>query len=109
MVPDTKSFCETCITCKHSKPSDKKPYELLNPLPILGNPWESIRIDFVGQLPKLSNRNGTYDSITVVICLLTSMVHLILSKINYNACQLVELMFEEVYKHHGLLKNIISD
>ena len=49
------------------------------------------------------------DSITAVICLLTAMVRLISSWINYNAHQLTELMFEEVYKHHGLPKNIISD
>jgi len=49
------------------------------------------------------------DSITVVICLLTAMVRLISSWINYNARQLAELMFEEVYKHRGLPKNIISD
>jgi hypothetical protein len=66
-------------------------------------------MDFVGPLPESSNRDGTYDSITVIICLLTAMVHLIPSRINYNARQLAELMFEEVYKHHGLPKNIISD
>ena len=109
MVSDTKSFCETCMTCKRSKPSNQKPYGLLNPLSIPGIPWESIGMDFVGPLPKSSNRDGTYDSITVVICLLTAMVHLIPSRINYNARQLAELMFEEVYKHHGLPKNIISD
>ena len=109
MVSDTKSFCETCMTCKHSKPSNHKPYGLLNPLPIPGNPLEAIGMDFVGPLPESSNRDGTYDSITVVICLLTSMVHLIPSRINYNAHQLAELMFEEVYKHHRLPKNIISD
>jgi hypothetical protein len=37
------------------------------------------------------------------------MVHLILSRINYNAPQLTELMFEHIYKLHGLPKNIISD
>jgi hypothetical protein len=109
IISDTKSFCETCMTCKHSKPSNQKPYGLPNPLPIPGNPWESIGMDFVGPLPESSNRDGTYDSITVIICLLTAMVHLIPSRINYNACQLAELMFEEVYKHHGLPKNIISD
>ena len=109
MVSDTKSFCETCMTCKRSKPSNQKPYGLLNPLSIPGIPWESIGMDFVSPLPESSNRDGTYDSITVVICLLTAMVHLIPSRINYNARQLAELMFEEVYKHHGLPKNIISD
>ena len=37
------------------------------------------------------------------------MVHLIPSRINYNAHQIAELMFEEVYKLHGLPKHIISD
>jgi len=109
IVSDTKSFCETCMTCKRSKPSNQKPYGLLNPLSIPSYPWESIGVDFVGPLPESSNRDGSFDSITVVICLLTAMVHLIPSRTNYNARQLAELMFEEVYKLHGLPKNIISD
>jgi len=109
MVTDTKAYCETCMTCKHSKPSNQKPYGLLNPLPIPGHPWESIGVDFVSPLPESTNRDDSFNSITVVICLLTSMVHLTPSRINYNACQIAELMFEEVYKHHGLPKNIISD
>ncbi|CAA7257324.1 unnamed protein product [Cyclocybe aegerita] len=109
MVSDTQAYCETCQTCKQSKPSNQKPYGLLNPLPIPGNPWESIGMDFVGPLPESKNRNGSFDLITVVICLLTGMVHLVLSRTNYNARQLAELMFKEVYKHHGLPKNIISD
>ena len=37
------------------------------------------------------------------------MVRLISSWINYNACQLAERMFNEVYKHCGLPRNMISD
>ena len=109
MVSDVKSFCETCHTCKTSKPSNQKPYGLLNPLAVPTHPWESIGIDFVGPLPESGNRDGLYDSITVIICLLTSMVHLIPSRTNYNAIQLAELMFEHIYKIHGLPLNIVSD
>ena len=109
MVPDIRAYCETCVTCKPSKPSNQKPYGLLNPLSVPSEPWESIGIDFVGPLPLSSNRDGNFDSITVVICLLTAMVELIPSRINYTAQNLAELMFENVYKHHGLPKNIISD
>ena len=109
MVSDVKAYCETCHTCKTSKPNNQKPYGLLNPLPVPTYPWESIGMDFVGPLPESGNRDGIFDSLTVVICLLTSMVHLIPSRINYNASQLAELMFEHVYKVHGLPKNIISD
>ena len=109
MVSDTKAFCESCATCKRSKPTNQKPYGLLNPLPVPTQPWEAIGIDFVGPLPESKNRDGTFDSITVVICLLTAMVHLIPSRITYNARQIAELMFEEIYKLHGLPKHIISD
>ena len=109
MVTDVKAFCETCNTCKMSKPSNQKPYGLLNPLAVPSYPWESIGMDFVGPLPESRNRDGQFDSITVVICLLTAMVHLIPSRINYNATQLAELVFENVYKLHGLPQRIISD
>lgn len=109
MVSDVKAFCETCRTCKNSKPSNQKPYGLLNPLSVPSYPWESIGMDFIGLLPESGNWDKLFDSIMVVICLLTSMVHLIPGRTNYNAPQLAELMFEHVYKLHGLPKNIISD
>jgi hypothetical protein len=37
------------------------------------------------------------------------MVQLVPSRTNYTAWQLGGLIFEEVYKYHGLPKNIISD
>ena len=109
MVADTKAFCETCMTCKRSKPNNKKPYGLLNPLNIPSEPWESIGVDFVGPLPLSKNRDGEFDSITVVICLLTAMVEIIPSHTTYKAKDIAELMFENVYKHHGLPKTIVSD
>jgi transposase InsO family protein len=66
-------------------------------------------MDFVGPLPESRNRDGVFNSITVVIDLLTRMVHLIPSRIHYTARQLAELMFEAIYKLHGLPKTIVSD
>jgi transposase InsO family protein len=37
------------------------------------------------------------------------MVHLIPSQQDYNAQQVADLMFEQIYKLHGVPKNIISD
>ena len=79
IIADTKAYCETCHTCKTSKPSNQKLYGLLNLLSVPNYPWESIGMDFVGPLPESGNCDGIYDSIIVVICLLTSMVHLISS------------------------------
>jgi hypothetical protein len=109
IVEDTRSFCETCTTCKRSKSSTQKPYGLLYSLNPPSQPWEVIGIDFVGPLPESKNRDGVFNSITVVINLLTGMVHLIASCINYTARQIAELMFESIYKLHGLPKSIVSD
>ncbi|KAG9221532.1 hypothetical protein CCMSSC00406_0009355 [Pleurotus cornucopiae] len=109
IVADTRHYCESCVTCKRSKPNNQKPYGLLNPLPVASHPWEAIGIDFVGPLPESSDRDASYDSITVVIDLLTAMVHLVPSRTNYTAKNVAELVFSEVYKLHGLPKRIISD
>ena len=93
MVSDTKAFCETCSTCKQCKLNNQKPYGLLNPLAVPTKPWESIGMDFVSPLPSSSNHDGIFDTITIVICLLTTMVELLPSCINYRAPELAELMF----------------
>ena len=81
----------------------------LNPLSILSKPWELIGINFIGPLPLLKNRDGEFDSITVVIDLLTVMVHLFPNQITYTAPEIVELVFVKVYKYHRLPKSIVSD
>ncbi|OBZ66142.1 Transposon Ty3-I Gag-Pol polyprotein [Grifola frondosa] len=109
MASDVQKYCDTCKTCKRSKPSNQKPYGLLNPLSMPSAPWEAVGIDFVGPLPESKDRNGSYDSITVIIDLLTGMVHLVPSRTNHTAKQVAELVFAEVYKHHGLPRAIVSD
>lgn len=109
MVSDTKAYCDSCQNCRRTKPSNQRPYGLLNPLQLARYPWETIGIDFVGPLPESKNRDGSFDCITVVIDQLTSMTHLIPSRTNYKAKDVAELMFESIYKLHGLPAHIISD
>lgn len=109
IVQDVLKYCEMCTTCKHSKPSNQKPYGLLNPLSVPSSPWEAIGINFMGLLPQSSDWDATYDSITVVICLLTAMVHLVPSRTTYTAEEVAELVFAEVYKLHGLPRAVVSD
>ncbi|KAJ8481441.1 hypothetical protein ONZ45_g15313 [Pleurotus djamor] len=71
-------------------------------------PWEAIGVDFIGPLPESSDRDATYDSITVVIDLLTAMVHLVPSRTTYTARNIAELIFGEVYKLHGLPRRILN-
>ena len=109
MVRDITSFCISCNVCKTSKPNNQHPYGLLNPLPVPPRPWDGIGMDFVGPLPESKNRHGTFDMICVIIDLLTGMTHLVPCRQNYRARQIAELVFENVYKLHGLPKYIVSD
>ena len=109
MANDVKDYCASCQKCAMSKPANQKPYGMLNPPKIPSQPWEVIGIDFVGPLPESRNRDATYDSVTVVIDLLTHLVHLIPSRVTYTAKQVAEMVFAEIYKHHGLPRKIISD
>lgn len=109
LVADVQKFCDTCMTCKRSKPNNQKPYGLLNPLPVPSVPWEVIGVDFIGPLPVSKDRDTLYDSITTIIDLLSGMVHLVPSRTTYRAQDVAELVFAEVYKHHGLPKLIVSD
>jgi hypothetical protein len=109
MQNDISEYCKSCPTCVSSKPTNAQPYGLLRSLPIPSRPWEAIGIDFVGPLPSSSNRDGSFDMVCVVIDHLTSMVHLIPTRQTYKAKDIAEMVFEHVYKLHGLPDYIVSD
>lgn len=109
MIKDITDFCRSCGLCAMSKSSTQQPMGLLRTLEIPKRPWQAIGIDFVGPLPASKNRNGEFDQICVIIDHLTSMVHLVPTKITYKAKQIAEIIFENVYKLHGLPERIISD
>jgi transposase InsO family protein len=109
MVDDIDSYCKSCPTCAMSKPNNQQPMGLLQTLPVPRRPWQYIGIDFVGPLPESKTRHGSFDMICVIIDHLTSMVHLVPTRQNYGAKQIAEVVFDTVYKLHGLPERIISD
>ena len=109
MINDISDYCRSCQTCALSKSQPGKPHGKLKTMPVPTYPWQYIGVDFVGPLPESTNRTGGYDMICVVIDQLTSMVHAIPSKQTYRATDIAELMFENVYRLHGLPERIVSD
>lgn len=109
MQRDVTDYCKSCTNCAHSKTDTQRPYGLLRPLEVPNRPWQAIGIDFVGPLPSSSNRNGFYDMIAVIIDHLSAMVHLLPMRQNFKAKEVAELIFEGVYKLHGLPERIVSD
>ncbi len=52
MKQDVEHFVRTCVKCQSTKSIYKKKYELYKPLTILNEPWESVSMDFMTQLPE---------------------------------------------------------
>ena len=102
---EVEKFCKTCGPCYTSKSSNKKPVGLLHPLPIPTRPWGSIGMDFVGPFPKSKG----YDYLWVIICRLTSMVHLVPINTTTKASELAWIYVHNIVKIHGLPESIVSD
>ncbi len=101
----TYTFCKTCEPCQKSKPSNQKPAGKLHQLPIPTKPWDSVGMDFVGPFPEVNGFNYLW----VVICRLTSMVHLIPTTTQVTATELSWKYLREVVRLHGLPGSIVSD
>src|ERR1700742_4414583 len=100
-----EEFCKTCDICQQAKTSSKKPAGELHPLPIPNKPWESIGMDFIGPFPESQG----YNYLWVVVCRLTSRVHVIPVNTTTTATQLSWLYIKEIVRLHGLPKSIVSD
>jgi hypothetical protein len=73
MNKDTCEFCQTCELCQCTKGPNTKPFGKLHPLPVSIKPWDFIGMDFIGPFLELKGFNYLW----VIICQITSMVHLI--------------------------------
>jgi hypothetical protein len=102
---DVKAFCNSCAMCQAIKTSNQRPQGLLHSLPIPMMPWSSIGMDFVGPFPLADD----VDYIWVVLCRLTSLVHLIPLRTTMTAVQLAPLFMSHIVRLHGLPETIISD
>ena len=105
MAKDVEAFCKSCGTCQTTKTSTMKPKGLLHTLPVPTAPWSSIGMDFVGPFPEAHG----FDYLLVVICRLTSLVHLIPTVTTARATDIAWVYLKEIVRLHGLPDTIVSD
>jgi hypothetical protein len=105
LVHDVDLFVQSCSKCLTTKSDHRKAMGLLHSMPIPRFPWDSIGMDFVGPFPE----SHGYDYLWIVICRLTSMVHLIPIKTTTKASELAEIYNREIVRLHGLPSSIVSD
>jgi hypothetical protein len=106
MKRDVAEYMAQCDTCQRVKMEHQRPARLLQPLKIPKWKWEEIRMDFIVGLPRTQAR---YDSIWVIVDLLTKVAHFIPAKTTYSRAKLVELYMSRIACLHGVPKKIMSD
>jgi hypothetical protein len=79
---------------------------LLQPLPIQEWKWETISMDFITVLQKSAKQN---DSIMVVVEKLSKSSHFIPVKSTCKAIDISNIFMKDIFKLHGMPKEIISD
>ena len=105
MWKSVKDFVQSCDICSRSKTPRHRPYGLLQPLPIPQQPWSSISMDFITDLPS----SGSYDSIFVIVDRFTKMAHFVPCTKSITGEETAQLFIDNIYRYHGLPKDIISD
>ncbi|GJP85757.1 hypothetical protein CLOP_g15856 [Closterium sp. NIES-67] len=74
MADDVQKFVTSCDTCQRMKSSKQKKAGLLEPVPILEQPWQVVSLDFITELPTTTSG---HDTILVVIDKFSKMGHFI--------------------------------
>ena len=105
MSKDAEKLCNSCGTCQTIKRTTRRQPGLLHSLLTPETLWLSIAMDFTGPFPTSLG----YDYLWVIICRLTSTVHLILIRTTSNALELAFIFICKVIRLHGLPTSIISD
>jgi hypothetical protein len=95
-----------CNICRRVKADHLRPTENLQPLSIPEWKWENICMDFIVGLPRTSRG---YNSIWVIVDLLTKSAHFIPVSTTYRVRQYAKLYMTHLVRHHGIPKTIISD
>ena len=105
MDADTRSFVQACTVCARAKSSHQPPAGLLCPLPIPGQPWSHIGLDFVTGLPP---SNG-HTVILTVVDRFSKAVHFIALPKLPTASETAQLLVQHVFRLHGIPADLISD
>jgi hypothetical protein len=83
----------------------RPPRGKLHSLPTPMRPWESIGMDFIRPFPESKG----FDYLWVIICRLSSMVHLVPVNMTTTASQLSPIFVKEIMCLHGLPSSIVCD
>ncbi|MCO5555027.1 hypothetical protein L7F22_008566 [Adiantum nelumboides] len=103
---DADAFVRSCLVCQKVKFDRQKAPGLLQPLPNLDKPWESIAMDFIFDLPRTPMGN---DGIWTIICRFTKQAYFVPVRKKIKSKHMVKMFMQNVFKYHGMPQSIVSD
>ena len=105
-----ENYVKGCDICFALKAVSHKSYGDLQSLLMPTYRWKDLSIDFITDLPILTDWKGdSYDSIFIIVNRLTKMVYYKPVKVTIHAPGLAEVIINVVMRHYGLLDSIVTD
>ena len=105
MKSHIQQYIKECDTCQRSKNQALSPAGLLQPLPVPGNTWTDVAMDFIGGLPKAMDM----DTVMVVVNRMTKYAQFCPLAHPYMAEQVAAVFVKEIVRLNGFPCNIVSD
>jgi len=98
-------YVRSCNICTRNKTKQHRPYGFLKQLPISLQPWDSISMDFIKQLPPSEN----FTEILVVIDWLTKQAVFILTHRSIDVPGVADLFVRHIFSKHGVPSHVTSN
>lgn len=102
---DVREYVAACSVCARNKSRNQHPAGLLQSLPTPHRPWSHIALDFVTGLPVLAGKT----TILTVIDRFSKAAHFVALEKLPTAAETSRLLFEHVFRLHGIPVEIVSD
>ncbi|EEB89307.1 hypothetical protein MPER_12608 [Moniliophthora perniciosa FA553] len=98
-------YTRTCQPCIRAKIQRHKPVGELHPTPTAPERWHTVSVDFIVELPEAHG----FDAVMNVVDTTGKRAHFLPTHTTVNAEGAARLYLKDVWKHHGLPVNMISD
>jgi hypothetical protein len=100
-----QKYIKSCTNCSWAKVQQHKPYGPLRPLPVPEQPWTSIQMDYIKELPESEG----YTAILIIVDQMTKGAIFIECHDTINTAELAQLFVMHVFLKHGVPLHITSN
>jgi len=105
MSQDIKQYVSTCDICQKVKPRHHTLIGLLQPIPILSQPFKVVSMDFIPELPL----SDGFDNILVIVDKLTKYAIFIPTTTTITEVGTAELFFHNIISKFSIPQQVIMD